>query len=479
MTISYSDPKAHSSEWWEIFLCKCSGGRMDVLKMRICASERPKFAKIGTWVLLVSTISYCSCSYAAFTISCSTPVSIFVGCIGALFTFNTDRYLIGEVRKRKESDGVKQFASIAVRIFLSLCISYIMSEPLKILIFQAPIDLYQNEQNQIAMTQLESKLKHQFPGIEILKDKNKSLEQDLDRAKATRDKAYNEMMSEGTGQKGDGKSGRYGQGEFFNQRQKELEQQEVLFADLKAKTERGIAENKQKLEVLEARVQVQRDSYQAVRESARTLPSRMSALHQIAKKDEVIGVWNIAITLMFVALELTPILAKTLSERGQYDAILERIEHEVIGYEDTLRENDEQIMETKLTNQRKHEELLLRHEDELFVNVENAAHENLLNAIAQIHETALTTPEWQAAQDNAVRNYVDIISKQMEKYACSFYLTDKEFDRYVRPELVKMAQQYAQPMAEAELQKRRAHHSQESLLKQLEHRFRELTKKWK
>jgi Domain of unknown function (DUF4407) len=479
MATSYSDPKDRSSQWLELLLCKCSGGRMDVLQMRICEPERPKFAKIGVWVLIMSIIAYCSTAYAAWTVSHSKFVSIFVGCIGGLMTFNTDRYLIGESRKRKSQGETRQYVSIAVRLLLSLCISYVVSEPLKTLAFKGPIDLYLNEQNRIAATQLESKLKSQFPDIQILKDQIKSSEQDLNRAKASRDKAYNEMMSEGTGEKGDGKTGKFGQGDFYRQRQKELQQQESLFGDLKANTEQGIAENKKKLSVLEARAQAQRDSYQADQKSANTLPTQMSALHKISKTDEVIGLASTAITLMLIALEITPILAKTLSERGQYDAILERVEHEAISYEDRLRENDEQIMETKLSNQRKHEELLLRHEDELFTAVENAAHENLLDAIAQIHETALTTPEWQAAQDRAVSNYVNVISRQMEKYACSFYLTDKEFDRYVRPELVKMAQQYAQPIAEAEFQKRRAHHSQESLLKQLENKFRELTQKWK
>jgi hypothetical protein len=479
MATSYSDPIGWFSERLELLLCKCSGGRMDILKMQICASERPKFAKIGVWVLIVSTISYCSSHYAAFTVAHSIPVSIFVACIGALMTFNTDRYLIGEVRKRKEPDWVKQLASIAVRISLSLCISYVMSEPLKILIFKGPIDLYLNEQNQISMTQLESKLKSQFPDIQSLKNQIKSSEQDLDRAKASRDKAYSEMMSEGTGQKGEGKTGKFGQGDFYRQRQKELQQQEQLFDDLKAKTERDIAENKQKLNALEARAQAQRDSAKVVQESANTLPTQMSALHQIAKNNEVIGVWNIAITSMFIALELTPIVAKTLSERGLYDAILERIEHETISYEDRLRENDEQMMNTKLSNQLKNEELRLRHEDEIFILAENASHENILNAISKIHETALTSPEWQTAQDHAVSNYVNAISHQMEQYAHSFYLTEKEFERYVRPELVKMAQQYAQPIAKAEFQKRRTHHSQESLLKQLENKFRELTQKWK
>jgi hypothetical protein len=479
MTTSYSHSKDWPSENLELLLCKCSGARMDVLKMQICASERPKFARIGIWVLLVSILAYCSSSYAAFTIFHSTSVSIFVGCFSALMMFNTDRFFIGEVRKRKEPDWVKQFASIAVRIFLSLSVSYILSEPLKILIFKAPIDLYLNEQNQIAMTQLESKLESQFPEIQILTNQIKSLEQDLDRKKASLDDAYKEMMSEGTGEKGEGKTGKLGKGDFYHERQKEFKRQETLFNEFKTKTERDLAEKKKKLVISETRAQAQRDSYQKVRESANTLPTQMSALHQIAKTDKTIGIASTAITWMFVALELTPIVAKTLSERGQYDAILERVEHEAILYEDRLRENDEQVMETKLFNQRKHEELLLRHEDELFNALENAAHENLLNAIAQIHETALTTPEWQAAQDRAVSNYVDAITRKMEKYACSFYLTDKEFDRYVRPELVKMAQQYARPIAEAELQKRRAHHSQASLLKQLENKFRELTQKWK
>lgn len=479
MATSYSDPKYRSSQWLELLLCKCSGARMDVLKMKICEPDRPKFAKIGVWVLIMSIIAYCSTSYAAWTVSHSRFGSIFVGCIGAVMTFNTDRYLIGESRKRKSQDETKQYVSIAVRLLLSLCISYVISEPLKTLAFKGPIDLYLNEQNRIAATQLESKLKSQFPDIQILKNQIKSLEQNLDRAKAIRDRAYNDMMSEGTGEQGDGKTGKFGRGDFYRQRQQELRQQESLFGNLKASTEQGVTETKKKLAVLEARAQAQRDSDLADRKSANTLPTQMSALHEISKTDRVIGLASTAITLMLVALELTPILAKTLSERGQYDAILERVEHEAIGYEDRRRENDEQIMKTKLSNQRKHQELRLRHEDELFTAVKNSAHANLLNAIAQIRETALTNPEWQAAQDRAVNNYVNTISRQMEKYACLFYLTDKEFDRYIRPELVKMAQQYAQPIAEAEFQKRRAHHSKGNSIEQLENRFRELTRRWK
>jgi Domain of unknown function (DUF4407) len=459
-------------------LIRASGARSSLLKMPGCSPDRTKYAGIGLIILLVAMSAFFSFSYAAWTIIHNKPLAILFGLWGAFFIFTIDRTIVAESVKTKGGNK-EQLWFLLVRLLLAVAISFVITVPIEILIFQGPIDDYLNNLNQKAALVMESTLKAQYPSIELLKTRNINLEAEVQKAKEARNKAQAEMIKEGTGERGEGRTGKAGKGDFYDLKEQEFEEQDRQFNDRKTTTEAEIANNRKEIARLEAEADLKRKDSDKFRGNNNTLPTRISALHDLSDLNPAYGQMAWAITFLFIALDSTPVFLKVLSKRGLYDAIVERVDYEAIGSEDERRVNALSLMRQKINNQHKKDELILQHDYELFLQAETESKDNLLSKIMEIHERAMNTEEWETAYSKAIAEYVNSISSQLSRYARVFQLSEQEFDSYIRPELLKTAQKYAQPIAEDEMQRRRTHNSKESLFKQLENKFKELTEKWK
>ena len=95
-----------------------------------------------------------------------------------------------------------------------------------------------------------------------------------------------------------------------------------------------IADNRQKIANIEADKNKQYQSINRANQDSTSFLTQMSALHRLSKKDSMIDAMSNAIRLMFITIDVAPILAKLLSKRGLYDAMLARLEKEVIERED-------------------------------------------------------------------------------------------------------------------------------------------------
>jgi hypothetical protein len=460
------------------FLCRVSGVRMSILKMPGASGDRKKYADIGMWMILASSLATASFSYAAWTVFKSIPLTIFAGVFGAIMTLTTDRFMVGEIRKEEKMIW-NQWGLILVRIMLSVMISTVVAVPLEISIFQGRIDTYLSEVNQAKAMKLDEELKLQFPDIQILTDRNQTLEAQLKQAREQKDLAVEESILEGSGSKGSGRTGKAGMGEMFKLRQQAAKQLGDRYDDLKEKTEQENIQNNEKIAEFKTQAQARRLAAKKVTEDSNTLPVQMEALEEISKISPVIKNASLALTLAIIAIEISPVICKALSKRGNYDAILERIEYAAISLEDKRRASDSELTDKQLANQRKKEDKWLEHDYELFVTAEDTAHENLKSEILEIHAKAIGTNEWKAAHDAAISKYVKSISRQLSEYACVFQLSDREFNKFIRPELVKMAKEHARTVGKREFAYRDVHNSKESLLKRLEDKVKEMTQRWR
>lgn len=459
-------------------LVHASGARYSLLKMPGCSRDRSKYARIGLVILLVTMAAFCSFSYAAWTIVHNEPLAVLFGIWGALLIFTIDRTIVAESIKTKDANN-NQLWFLLVRSLLAVIIAFVITVPIEILIFQGSIDDYLNSLHQKAAVEMGSTLKAQYPSIEPLKARNIKLEAEVQKAKEERNKALAEMIKEGTGVKGEGLTGKAGREYFYNLKQQEFEEQDRQFNERKTANEKEITDNRQEITRQETEIDTKRKDADKVRSNNNTLPTRIAALHDLCDLNPAYGRIAWAITFFFIALDSTPVFLKILSKRGGYDALVERVDYEAICTEDERRVNTFSLMKQKIANQQKKDELLLQHDYELFLQAETASKDHLLSKIMEIPERAMNTEEWETAYSKAIAEYVDSISSQLARYARVFQLTEREFDRYIRPELLSAAQKYAQPIAEEELQRRRAHNTGKSLLQQLENKVKEIFEKWK
>jgi len=201
----------------------------------------------------------------------------------------------------------------------------------------------------------------------------------------------------------------------------------------------------------------------------------MSALHRLAQKDSTIAAASLAIRLMFIVLDVAPILAKLLSKRGPYDAILARIETEVIKSEDEKIKNIEYEMENRSKFSQLKIDIVQNNDWKIF----ESNQKSLFDQFTQIQIKALETERWKQVVTESVNVYVTSLKEQIQQYARSFDLTKRELDHQIRPIFFRNAKKLADLISANEIKSRRVANSQKDFIKQSTERFNEMMRKYK
>jgi cell division protein FtsB len=458
------------------FLIYCSGARLSILKMSLCSDEREKYARIGSIILLVSLSAFVSFSYAAWTVIHNWQCML-CGLWGALFIFNIDRTIVAESPKTINSNKKSLFLFIFIRLLLALIISFVITVPIHLLIFSGPISDYLNTQNQSDALVAEVNLQAQYPEIKVLKQRNISLEDELKMLREERKNAHKEMIKEGTGQKGIGLTGKIGVGLSYELRKREFEDKDHQYNERKKVIESEVSENSKNILSKENELDKKRKYSDKTRSDNNSLPTQLSALHDISKKNHMIDKASWGITLLFVGLDSTPVLLKVLSKRGLYDSILEAKDREAIYNEDEEHKSSLLLMDKKNSNQRKKDKLVLEHDYEIFVQIETISKNILQERIMDISVKSTETEEWGKACNKAMNEYVYSLSKQLSEYSNIFQLSEKEVEKYLRPELLKNAEKYAKPFAEEEMKRRQISKDKDDLIKLFKNKVEEIVVK--
>jgi len=201
----------------------------------------------------------------------------------------------------------------------------------------------------------------------------------------------------------------------------------------------------------------------------------MSALHRLAQKDSTIAAASLAIRLMFIVLDVAPILAKLLSKRGSYDAILARIETEVIKSEDEKIKNIEYEIENRSKFSQLKIDIVQNNDRKIF----ESNQKSLFDQFTQIQIKALETERWKQVVTESVNVYVTSLKEQIQQYARSFDLTKRELDHQIRPIFFRNAKKLADLISANEIKSRRVANSQKDFIKQSTERFNEMMRKYK
>jgi len=201
----------------------------------------------------------------------------------------------------------------------------------------------------------------------------------------------------------------------------------------------------------------------------------MSALHRLARKDSTIAAASLAIRLMFIVLDVAPILAKLLSKRGPYDAILARIETEVIKSEDEKIKNIEYEIENRSKFSQLKIDIVQNNDRKIF----ESNQKSLFDQFTQIQIKALETERWKQVVTESVNVYVTSLKEQIQQYARSFDLTKRELDHQIRPIFFRNAKKLADLISANEIKSRRVANSQKDFIKQSTERFNEMMRKYK
>lgn len=297
------------------FFITCSGADKDLI-YNCSNGEQNKYAGIGATVFFTAVMAFIAASYALYTVFDNAYTAIFFGVVWGLLIFNLDRFIVSTIRKRDRF--WQEFVQATPRIVLAIIIAIVISKPLEIKIFQKEIDtVLLKEKNDLAMAN-KKQVANYFQG-DLDKDKAEtdSLKSEVAKKEKEVNELYNTYITEAEGTQGTMKLGKgpvYGE-----KRQKHDAALAELEALRKANNDKIAAKEKQAA-ALQADLDKKVSDTQPIIDSFDGLMARINALNKLPLLP------SLFIMLLFLAIETSPIIAKLLSPKGEYDFKLEDAE---------------------------------------------------------------------------------------------------------------------------------------------------------
>lgn len=297
------------------FFIVCSGADKKLLET--CSEgEQTKFVGIGATVFFTAVMAFIAGSYALYTVFDNLYAAVFFGFVWGLLIFNLDRFIVSTIRKRDSFSA--EFVQATPRIVLAVIIAIVISKPLEIKIFEKEINtVLLKEKN--AMTLANKKEVANYFQSDI--DKNKaqidSLKAETGRKEKEVNALYATYISEAEGTKGTMKIGK---GPVYKEKIAKHDLARSEFETLKKSNDAKIVELEAKNKTLQADLDKKVTETQPVIDGFDGLMARINAL------DKLPWLPSFFIMLLFLAIETSPIIAKLLSPKGEYDFKLQDLE---------------------------------------------------------------------------------------------------------------------------------------------------------
>ena len=297
------------------FFIICSGSDTDILD-NCSIGEQNKYAGIGATVFFTAVMAFIAASYALYTVFDNYIIAIAFGFVWGLLIFNLDRFIVSTIKKR--NNVLDELIQASPRIVLAIIIAVVISKPLELKIFEKEINqVLLTEKNQMTLDNKTELAKQFDPEVAALENDILSLQQQIETKEAEVNALYDTYISEAEGTAG---TKLLGKGPVYKEKR---EKHDAALAELNQLK----ADNKQKIEQAESQITQLKSDYntqvtstQPIIDGFDGLMARVNALGKLP--------WlpSFFIFLLFLAIETSPIVAKLLSPKGEYDYKLEDAE---------------------------------------------------------------------------------------------------------------------------------------------------------
>jgi Domain of unknown function (DUF4407) len=249
--------------------------------------------------------------------------------------FNLDRYIVASTGKGDGTEKMtgQELINALPRIIMGIILSFTISKPMEIRIFKPEIDV------EISKAQIKKagEFKKEIEAMYAAKIKDRQdgiakLENESTAAQVESKRLSDEAMAEldGTG----GSKG-VGKGPVYLQKMARSEEQKALSVQLQTKNAPKIAELQTELAGLK------KEKEQELANASMLTGSLDGLLQRILLSHEIAGFWiSLVITLVFMAVELTPIFFKLMLTKSPYDY---------------LEENEKELIQARAGIERTHE----------------------------------------------------------------------------------------------------------------------------
>ena len=304
------------------FFLFCSGVYQSLLED--CPSEKNKFVGIGASIFFTGLFATFAAIYTLTTIFHQIYAPILIGICWGLMIFNLDRYIVSSIKKH--SSIKMNIISIVPRLVLAIMLSIVIAKPLELKIFEQEINdelaLIQKEYHTQMVDSIKADLKGQLVSLQNIRDDIKNeLKARIDK----RDElvAISQQEADGTGG-----SGKRNLGPIYQVKKQNLinYQEELERYQLDQKT--NLSQIQHTEDSLKA--QAQTAILEIHSPTAKGIAAQLHALNRLSNKSKTIWWAVFFITLLFIIVESTPIILKTLTPKGPYDELLAETEKSYI-----------------------------------------------------------------------------------------------------------------------------------------------------
>jgi hypothetical protein len=325
----YVTPKAG---WIMRQFWKAAGGDRNILE-RATYADQMKYMCLGGIVIATGVMAGLAGGYAFYTIfeprgaaidysfDLKTSIlSIIFGVIWGLIIFNIDRFIVTSTGKGDGTEAItwQELKSAIPRIIMGAIIALTISKPVEIRMFKTEIDARLYEEQLKLQKEYETRTKANF------EDRIKLVDGDLAKVEQQRDDLYKRIKdyeaqyrketAEGMGGRGQG------EGPVAKALKREQEKLEAQLADFDRANASKIAEIENK------RKSVLNEQEKVLNNNVKVANGLDGLLERIKLAHEIAG-WTISIfiTLLFMAIELTPIFFKLMLVKTPYDYLEENV----------------------------------------------------------------------------------------------------------------------------------------------------------
>jgi hypothetical protein len=308
------DYKAKPANGATRFLWWCAGADAQILQYS-SYSDYVKYVGIGGIVLGTGILASLSMFFAINYIFENVAIAIPVGLLWGAIIFNLDRFIVSSTGKGDGVDSIswKELGNATPRLLMAIILGFTISAPLEVYIFQKEIDkqFYKlDQEEQKAEIKKIEDIYTKSPEFNKLNQDKSTLEDEIKKLEQEREKYQGEAARETSQAEG----GCGPNCQEFKRMAKEVESR--------------IEERKKKISEIDKKLQVYDDNKNAkikelssVNNKAHGLLDRLLALHAIP--GSTVPAWMIR--LMFVFIEIAPVLLKLMLIKSPYDYMTDNV----------------------------------------------------------------------------------------------------------------------------------------------------------
>ncbi len=300
------------------FFIICSGSDTDVLE-QCSKGEQNKYAGIGATVFFTALMAFIAASYALYTVFDNLMAAIGFGFVWGLLIFNLDRYIVSTIKKT--GNVIDELIQASPRIILAVIIAVVIAKPLELKIFEKEINQVLLEQKNELTLANKNQIAEQFtPKVENLKNDITALQTQIDAKETEVNALYDTYIAEAEGREG---TLLLGKGPVYKEKR---DKHDTLLAELQQLKET----NKSKIEATETQIIQLQDDYSAQVTTTQPIIDNFDGLMaRVNALGELPWLPSFFIFLLFLAIETSPIFAKLLSPRAEYDIKTQESESEL------------------------------------------------------------------------------------------------------------------------------------------------------